>query len=159
MRFSYQGATCTATYDFSTTCARDTLLGVLHDYRHIVKYLSELALTIDSVDHGPGWNRLRYTYFYVVYTLTVTFMRVRNDSAGTVSFDLEQAHASSGLIPSAAAIHGWYHVVPEGDHNRVYYSQTTTMSRDLNRLYAYLIHRELRRFLRRMERYINERQY
>jgi hypothetical protein len=158
MKFTLDGATCSASYDFVTDCPQDTLLCILHDYKHIVKYLNGIALVIDTLGKGPGWNRLCYNYHYIVYTLSVTFYRARNDSAGTVTFETEKTLASSHIIPSAAAIKGYYRLqgLPDG-RIRVYYGQTTTFDRKLSRLYAHLIKRELRKFLRKMELYIAER--
>jgi hypothetical protein len=158
MKFTLDGAACTATYTFVTDCPQDTLLGILHDYKHIVKYLNEIALAIDTLGKGPGWNRLCYNYHYIVYTLSVTFYRVRNDSAGTVTFETEKTYASSHIIPAVASIKGYYRLqrLPDG-RVRVCYGQTTTMDRKLNRLYAHLIKRELKRFLRKMELYIASR--
>jgi|GEM_PF-3576755 len=153
------GPTYTVDYSFTTACAPETLYAVLHDYDQILKYLTKSNLTIEQLGAGPGWNRLRYTYDYLVHYLTLTFIRHRLPQDGRVVFSVEQCVSSSRFIPTVRSLEGWYELAGEArGRTRVIYHQKTTLDRELNRFYMFFIRRDTKAFLVMLEEYVGKRE-
>ncbi len=156
---SSRGPTYSIRYSFHTDCPRDSLIEAFLKPRHVEACMRRGNLRIRVLDTLALGNRIEYTYNYMVSKLRLTFGRVADTALGRVSFVLEACSTSgSSIVPTVRGSRGHYVMVPEGDSTRVDYWQETTLDRDLNGLYLFLIHRDTRKVLHNQQRYVNERE-
>jgi hypothetical protein len=142
------------TWSFTAQCNADTARDVLFIFSRINRYLPDITLALDSIEEHSSWNRLRYKYSYLIYSLSITFLRHWNDSTGTVDFIMEKAVPSSQILPVVRKITGQYKVIPTADSIRIEYSQAARFDRPLLGLQMAIIRYDTRAALQRQYRYL-----
>jgi hypothetical protein len=142
------------TWVFTAACNADSALNVLFSYTQLKQYLPDITLALDSIEEHPGWNRLRYKYSYLIYSLRITFLRQLNDSTGSVDFAMENAVPSSQILPVVRRITGQYKVIPKADSVIIEYRQATQFDRHLLGLQMAVIKYDTRAALHRQYRYL-----
>jgi hypothetical protein len=152
---TWQGATYTITYSFTTDCTADLLLQAFLQPEHVMACMKRANLRIEVADSTPLQNRIIYTYSYLISQLRLQFNRRADTLARRVYFTMEACTTSgSSIVPTVRSSHGWYAITPLEKGCRVDYWQQTTLDRELQEFHLYFIRRDTRRVLRNQERYV-----
>ena len=141
-------------YSFPTTCPKDTLLQIFHNYGHITRYLTQPNLSTTLIDSTDIWNKIIYRYRYVISTFSLTLSRDLLADEGRVVFKLIESINDTWLIPKVLFVNGYYHVKEQGDTNIVSFYQRTTLDQEIRWFQFQIIRAETNSFLKGLTGYI-----
>lgn len=143
-------------YSFPTTMPDSQLIDIFFTYTRIVKYLNKINLTLRLIEEKKDYNKIEYTYSYIISRLILTFDRQVNQEERTVNFNVCRSERSNRIIPRVHSITGYYKIVNDTKGRKVVYYQKTTLDRRFNKLYMIIISRATISFLDQLEEYINK---
>ncbi len=132
-----------------------TILDVLFEPKHILKYAGRTNLVIKPISEKNNRNILEYNYNYLVAKLLVEMKRERFPELNKITFSMIRYNKTSPVIPQVLSIEGSYQIIEKNGQKFIKYHQQTVMKEDINKVYQMLMKRDVRRFIRETIAYLD----
>jgi hypothetical protein len=121
--FVKDGSRYTFTFQFVVDASPDEVLDVLYPFPNLKQY-SQTATAVDSLETGPDWQTVRFTYATSLWSMSTTFRRELDRANHRIRFHMLEAHRTGLPVPLPTSSSGEYHLEPTGGGVRVTYVQT-----------------------------------
>jgi len=128
--FTKEGSRYTFRLQFIVEASPDEVLDVLYPFPSLKQY-SQAATSVESLDTGPDWQTVRFTYATGLWSVSTTFRRELDRASHRIRFRMLEARRTGLPMPLPVSSSGEYRLEPTGGGVRVTYVQTTEMRNTL----------------------------
>ncbi len=144
---------------FETNCDRVQLLDILYDFSHLLEFMTDVDRLEKSHETATSY-RVTYSYKYLFYKSRLVFKKTKHEKESIIEFQLESNWDNVEFLPELVNVHGFWKVergsAPDGWTVRYY--QRSVFDDDIGFFYGKILKARTFKFLRSLERYIEERQ-
>jgi len=155
--FTKEGPRYTFMFQFVVNGSPDEVLDVLYPFASLKQY-SQTATAVESLETGPDWQTVRFTYATWLWSMSTTFRRELDRANHRIRFRMLEARRTGLPVPLPTSSSGEYRLDPSGGGARVTYVQTAeTRESLLLTPWMARAHSEAILFSRDLETYVQSR--
>lgn len=144
----------TFSYSFESTLPKDSLLSVLFNFQHLVRYSSQIS-DISVISSELNSYVVSFSINYLFYSSKSVYRRTLLENRNTVLIEMIRFSHNSSIIPKVISSKVEYRVIQKGNKTLLFYNQECRFDKQINWFYLKILEGKLIDSSKELQRYIH----
>lgn len=141
-------------FDFESTLTKDSILNILFNFEHLVKYSSQIN-RMEVLSSEKNSYVVSFFLKYLFYTSESVFRRTLLPDKDMVLIEMLNFTHNSAVIPEILKARIEYRVIQKERGVQIFYNQQCLLNKQINWIYMKILESKINESIKQLQQYIS----